>query len=156
MMGQRKQNQGQLFYEFCLDEVVPDDHLVRKIRGLLDLSWVYAELALAPGENPEEFAVHYTARRAHHLVDDPIIDDLVQKITLIHRRFNRAFRSEAMMLESRSLDELFVDYRAPIKNLPGYEAANRKLLQTLTSELVAYEKAEAQRGLKESQRAAAG
>ena len=28
-----------------LDEVVPDDHLVRQIAGFLDLSWVYAELA---------------------------------------------------------------------------------------------------------------
>src|SRR5512135_364265 len=45
MMGQRSQGQGQLFYEFRLDEAVPDDHLVRKIRALLDLSWVYAELA---------------------------------------------------------------------------------------------------------------
>ena len=42
MMGRREQSQGQLFYEFRLDEVVPDDHLVRKIRSLLDLSWVYA------------------------------------------------------------------------------------------------------------------
>jgi transposase len=30
---------------WALDEAVPDDHLVRKIRALLDLSWVYAELA---------------------------------------------------------------------------------------------------------------
>src|SRR5262245_43909024 len=44
MMGRRKQGQGQLFYEFRLDEAVPDDHLVRKIRAVLDLSWVYAEL----------------------------------------------------------------------------------------------------------------
>jgi len=45
MMGRRDQGQGQLFYEFRLDEAVPDDHLVRKIKVLLDLSWVYAELA---------------------------------------------------------------------------------------------------------------
>jgi transposase len=45
MMGRRQQGQGQLFYEFHLDEAVPDDHLVRKIGALLDLSWVYAELA---------------------------------------------------------------------------------------------------------------
>ena len=45
MMGRRNQGQGQLFYEFCLDEVVPDDHLVRQIGALLNLSWVYAELA---------------------------------------------------------------------------------------------------------------
>jgi transposase len=34
-----------LFYEFRLDEAVPNDHLVRKIGALLDLSWVYMELA---------------------------------------------------------------------------------------------------------------
>ena len=45
MMGPRNQSQEQLFYEFHLDEAVPDDHLVRKISALLDLSWVYAELA---------------------------------------------------------------------------------------------------------------
>ena len=44
-MGRRKQGQGQLFYEFRLDDAVPDDHLVRKIKVLLDLSWVYAALA---------------------------------------------------------------------------------------------------------------
>ena len=45
MMGRRNQGQGQLFYEFSLDEAVPEDHLVRQIAALLDLSWVYDELA---------------------------------------------------------------------------------------------------------------
>jgi transposase len=45
MMGRRNQNQGQLFYEFRLDEAVPADHLVRRIGALLDLSWVYTDLA---------------------------------------------------------------------------------------------------------------
>jgi transposase len=45
MMGLQNNDQGPLFYEFCLDEAVPDDHLVRKIDAVLDLSWVYAELA---------------------------------------------------------------------------------------------------------------
>src|ERR1700751_4039213 len=45
MMGRSNQDQGRLFYEFRLDEAVPDDHLVRRIRAFLDLSWVYAELA---------------------------------------------------------------------------------------------------------------
>lgn len=45
MMGRRNQGQGQLFYEFSLDEAVPEDHLVRRIAVLLDLSWVYTELA---------------------------------------------------------------------------------------------------------------
>jgi transposase len=45
MMGRLNRDQRQLFYEFCLDEVVPDDHFVRQINSVLDLSWVRAELA---------------------------------------------------------------------------------------------------------------
>ena len=45
MMGRLNQDQGQLFYSFNLDEAVPDDHLVRKIAAVLDLSWVHGELA---------------------------------------------------------------------------------------------------------------
>jgi transposase len=45
MMGRLKRDQGQLFYSFCLDEVVPADHRVREIAAVLDLSWVHAELA---------------------------------------------------------------------------------------------------------------
>src|ERR1700686_3486290 len=45
MMGRLDQDQGQLFYSFCLEEVVPDDHQVRAIASVLDLSWVYGELS---------------------------------------------------------------------------------------------------------------
>ena len=45
MMGRLNHDQEQFFYSFCLDEAVPDDHLVREIAGILDLSWVHAELA---------------------------------------------------------------------------------------------------------------
>lgn len=45
MMGRQNNDQGRLFYEFRLDEAVPDDHLVRKIDAVPDLSWVHAELA---------------------------------------------------------------------------------------------------------------
>jgi transposase len=45
MMGRREDGQGQFFYAFNLDEVVPPDHLVRQIDGVLDLSWVHKELA---------------------------------------------------------------------------------------------------------------
>jgi len=45
MMGRLKGDQSQLFYEFHLDDVVPADHLVRRIDAVLDLSWVHAELA---------------------------------------------------------------------------------------------------------------
>src|SRR6516165_2769455 len=45
MMGRFNHDQRQLFYSFSLEEAVPNDHLVRKIAAVLDLSWVHAELA---------------------------------------------------------------------------------------------------------------
>ena len=44
MMGRREAGQGHFFYSFDLDEVVPGDHLVRKIAAVLDLGWVHKEL----------------------------------------------------------------------------------------------------------------
>ena len=44
-MGRRRQEQGQLFYAFDLEAVVPEDHQVRQIAAVLDLSWVRTELA---------------------------------------------------------------------------------------------------------------
>jgi transposase len=45
MMGRRGDGQGQFFYSFDLDEVVPPDHVVRRIDAVVDLSWVHKELA---------------------------------------------------------------------------------------------------------------
>jgi transposase len=45
MMGRREGRQVQFLYAFDLDKVVPPDHLVRQIDGVLDLSWVHKELA---------------------------------------------------------------------------------------------------------------
>ena len=45
MMGRLKSEQGQLFYQFNLEDAVPDDHLVRRIDASLDLSWLRNELA---------------------------------------------------------------------------------------------------------------
>ena len=45
MMGRRDNSQVQFLYGFDLDKVVPPDHLVRQIDGVLDLSWVHRELA---------------------------------------------------------------------------------------------------------------
>jgi transposase len=45
MMGRLNRDQGQLFYSFSLDDAVPEDHPVREIAAVLDLSWVHAELA---------------------------------------------------------------------------------------------------------------
>ena len=44
MMGRLKREQQQLFYSFSLEEAVPDDHSVRAIAAVLDLSWVHGEL----------------------------------------------------------------------------------------------------------------
>ena len=45
MMGRQTDDQGHLFYDSRLDEAGPDDHPVRKIDAVVDLSWVYGELA---------------------------------------------------------------------------------------------------------------
>ena len=45
MMGDRRVDQGALFYEFCLDEFVPPDHLLRSIDRFVDLGGVRGHLA---------------------------------------------------------------------------------------------------------------
>src|SRR5215475_6362492 len=45
MMGRLNHDQRQFFYSFCLEEAVPNDHPVRGIAAILDLSWVHSELA---------------------------------------------------------------------------------------------------------------
>jgi transposase len=45
MMGERVGGQDRLFYDFCLEDVVPADHFLRKIDAVLDLSWLRSELA---------------------------------------------------------------------------------------------------------------
>jgi len=45
MMGRLNHDQGQFFYSFRLDEAVPNDHPVRELAAVLDLSWVHSELA---------------------------------------------------------------------------------------------------------------
>jgi len=45
MMGRLNHDQEQFFYSFRLAEAVPEDHLVREIAAVLDLSWAYSELA---------------------------------------------------------------------------------------------------------------
>jgi transposase len=45
MMGRLNHDQEQFFYSFRLDEAVPNDHPVREVGSVLDLSWVHSELA---------------------------------------------------------------------------------------------------------------
>jgi transposase len=44
MMGEQVGRQDRLFYEFCLEERVPADHLLRRIDAVLDLSWLRGAL----------------------------------------------------------------------------------------------------------------
>ena len=61
-MGRLNHDQGELFYSFCLEKVVPDDHLVRKIAAFLDLGWVRVELA------------PYYSSAGRPSIDDPDVD----------------------------------------------------------------------------------
>ena len=45
MMGRLSHDQEQFFYSFRLEEAVSDDHPVREIAAVLDLSWWHSELA---------------------------------------------------------------------------------------------------------------
>jgi len=44
MMGEPVGGGERLFYEFCLEDRVPADHLLRKIDAVLELSWLRGEL----------------------------------------------------------------------------------------------------------------
>jgi hypothetical protein len=52
MMGRREGGQGQFFYSFDLDKVVPADHLVRQIDNVLDLDWVHSSASRDPDALP--------------------------------------------------------------------------------------------------------
>ena len=44
MMGDPVSLQDRLFYEFDLEDMVPDDHLLRRIDAVLDLTWLRDEM----------------------------------------------------------------------------------------------------------------
>ena len=44
MMGEPVGQQDRLFYEFDLEDMVPGDHLLRRIAAALDLSWLRGEM----------------------------------------------------------------------------------------------------------------
>jgi len=45
MMGEKSGAQGQLFYQFNLDDLIPAEHMLRKIDAVLDLSDLRTQLA---------------------------------------------------------------------------------------------------------------
>lgn len=59
MLGEAVGLQDRLFYEFCLDDRVPADHLLRRVDAVLDLSWLreelkphYSDIGPCPGSGP--------------------------------------------------------------------------------------------------------
>lgn len=52
MMGERRVDQGALFYEFCLQQHVPQDHLLRAIDRFVDLEGVRAQPPSAKPRSP--------------------------------------------------------------------------------------------------------
>jgi phosphatidate phosphatase PAH1 len=59
MMGRLKSDQGQLFYEFCPDDAVPEDHLVRRSM----------RLSICPGFTTNLYLIIRNRCRLH--ADDP-------------------------------------------------------------------------------------
>jgi hypothetical protein len=45
MMGRLNHDQAEFFYSFRLGKAVPEDHPVREIAAVLDLTWVHSEWA---------------------------------------------------------------------------------------------------------------
>ena len=63
MMGPKQEAQGALFYEFSLEDHVPQDHLLRSIDRFVDLSSIRRHLADSLGLSATpEAAVYRTSR----------------------------------------------------------------------------------------------
>ncbi len=59
MMGRQTHEQRQLFYSFDLDAVVPDDHLVRRIRQF----WIFPGSTRSWRRTTRPWAVHRSIQR---------------------------------------------------------------------------------------------
>jgi hypothetical protein len=76
-MGEPVGRQDRLFYDFDLEEVVPDDHLLRKIDAVLDLSWLRGEVK-----------PYYSHLGCPSIC--PVIDDLTaRRIVVFHDEIKR-------------------------------------------------------------------
>ena len=62
MMGPRQEAQAALFYEFCLEDHVPHDHMLRSIDRFVDLSDIRQHLA--------PFELKYNEERAREIIAD--------------------------------------------------------------------------------------
>ena len=89
MMGAPVGRQERLFYEFDLEEMVPADHLLRRIDTVLDLGWLRSELA-----------PHY-----RHLGCPSVDPELLIRMLLVGYCY--AVRSQRQLCERVALDMAF-------------------------------------------------
>jgi transposase len=73
MMGRQDRDQGQLFYEFSLDEIIPTDHLLRRING-------FATAVLAD--------LHEQLKRFYSEIGRPSVDPELMVRMLLDDRFH--------------------------------------------------------------------
>ena len=113
MMGRLTSGQAQLFYQFDLNEAVPEDHLVRKIDAALDLSWLRSELA-----------PHYSSTGRPSIDPELMIRMLVvgyvfairsERLICREVQVNLAYGSASSA--SRTLSRITRHFRAPAMNV---------------------------------------
>jgi hypothetical protein len=56
MMGPKQEAQAALFYEFCLEDHVPQDHLLRSLDRFVDLSALSEQTRLRRAAQSRSFA----------------------------------------------------------------------------------------------------
>jgi transposase len=81
MMGAAVGRQDRLFYEFDLEDMVPSDHLLRRINAVLDLSWLR-----------DEMKAHYS-----HLGCPSVCPELMMRMLLVGYCYS--IRSERRLCE---------------------------------------------------------
>jgi len=86
MMGEPVGRQDRLFYEFDLEDMVPDDHLLRRIDSVLDLTWLR-----------DEMKPHYS-----HLGCPSICPELMVRMLLVGYCYS--IRSERRLCEDVKLN----------------------------------------------------
>ena len=104
MMGRQNRDQGQLFYEFSLDEMIPTDHLLRRIN-------VFTTAVLAD--------LHYQLKRFYSDIGRPSVDpELMIRMLLVGycygiRHERRLCQEVALHLAYRLFCKLDLDDKVP-------------------------------------------
>ena len=117
MLGPQVGRQDRLFYEFCLEDRVPPDHLLRKIDAVLDLSW------LRQGLNP---CYSHTGR--------PSVDPKLM-IRMLLVGYCYSIRSERRLCQEVELNLAYHSKAKPPKGWPAEVPSPRGRLRGLRLEV---------------------